>query len=76
MTFLNVPQQGGETFFKRIGVKITPRRGSLVTWNNLDARGDPNAHSLHQGMPVLAGVKYIITKWYRERPWGGSLARP
>ena len=69
MTFLNVPQQGGETFFKRIGVKITPRRGSLVTWNNLDARGDPNPHSLHQGMPVVAGVKYIITKWYRERPW-------
>jgi hypothetical protein len=20
-------------------------------------------------MPVTAGVKYIITKWYRERPW-------
>ena len=25
---------------------------------------------IHQGMPVVAGVKYIITKWYRERPWG------
>jgi prolyl 4-hydroxylase len=25
--------------------------------------------ALHQGLPVEAGLKYIITKWYRERPW-------
>jgi len=24
---------------------------------------------LHQGMPVEQGVKYVLTKWYRERPW-------
>ena len=22
------------------------------------------------GMKVRKGVKYVITKWYRERPWG------
>jgi hypothetical protein len=21
-------------------------------------------------MPVVGGTKYVITKWYRERPWG------
>ena len=36
----------------------------------MDAIGEPNHFSLHQGMPVTAGTKYIITKWYRERPWG------
>lgn len=70
MMFLNVPDAGGETFFPKAGVKITPRRGNLLAWNNLDVFGEPNDLSLHQGMPVLAGVKYIITKWYRERPWG------
>lgn len=70
MIFLNVPEDGGETYFSLIDVKIKPRRGSLVTWNNLDAAGAPNPLTLHQGMPVLGGVKYIITKWYRERPWG------
>jgi prolyl 4-hydroxylase len=70
MAFLNVPEAGGETYFSRIDLKIPPRTGSLVTWNNLDARGEPNPYSLHQGTPVLAGTKYIITKWYRERPWG------
>lgn len=70
MVFLNVPEEGGETYFPGLDLKVRPRRGSLVTWNNLDARGEPNRHTIHQGMPVIAGVKYIITKWYRERPWG------
>jgi prolyl 4-hydroxylase len=70
MIFLNVPEQGGETYFPLADVKIPPRRGSLVIWNNMDAVGEPNPLTLHQGLPVIAGVKYIITKWYRERPWG------
>ena len=70
MIFLNTPDAGGQTFFSKAKVKITPRAGNLLTWNNLDACGEPNEQSLHQGCPVEAGVKYIITKWYRERPWG------
>jgi prolyl 4-hydroxylase len=70
MMFLNEPEAGGATLFPQAGVKITPRTGNLLTWNNLDDLGNPNDYSLHQGMPVEAGVKYVITKWYRERPWG------
>jgi hypothetical protein len=29
--------------------------------------GSPNPWTLHEGMPVDAGAKYIVTKWYRER---------
>ena len=74
MMFLNEPKSGGQTFFPEAGVKITPRAGNLLAWNNLDAAGEPNPFSLHQGMPVLGGVKYVITKWYRERPWSVSSA--
>lgn len=70
MGFLNDVEAGGQTFFERAGVRITPKRGNLVIWNNLDLAGEPNTYSLHQGMPVEAGVKYIVTKWYRGRPWG------
>jgi prolyl 4-hydroxylase len=69
MMFLNEPEQGGQTFFPQANVKVTPRAGNLLAWNNLDANGEPNHFSLHQGMPVEAGVKYVITKWFRERPW-------
>ena len=71
MIFLNVPSQGGETQFPLVRVRIPPRQGTLVTWNNLQPDGKPNPDTLHQGLPVIAGVKYIITKWFRERPWGG-----
>ena len=70
MVFLNQPEGGGQTNFPEIGVRITPRAGNLFAWNNMDRQGEPNKYTLHQGMPVAAGTKYIITKWYRERPWG------
>ncbi len=69
MIFLNQPEAGGQTAFPDAGIKVTPRTGNLLAWNNLDADGLPNMRSLHQGTPVAAGVKYIVTKWFRERPW-------
>ncbi|HEX9953913.1 MAG TPA: 2OG-Fe(II) oxygenase [Allosphingosinicella sp.] len=69
MVFLNEPEGGGQTFFPRANVRVTPRTGNLLLWNNLDEFGQPNPYSLHTGMPVEAGTKYVITKWYRERDW-------
>jgi prolyl 4-hydroxylase len=69
MVFLNKPEAGGQTAFPKAGLRITPAAGYLLVWNNLDAAGEPNDFSLHQGLPVEAGVKYVLTKWYRERPW-------
>ena len=69
MAFLNTPEGGGQTSFDTAGIKISPRAGNLLIWNNLDANGEPNPYSMHQGCPVTAGTKYVITKWYRERPW-------
>jgi prolyl 4-hydroxylase len=76
MIFLNEPEAGGQTAFPNAKLKVSPRTGNLLTWNNMDAIGEPNLFSLHQGMPVEAGVKYIITKWHRERPWGYCDAPP
>jgi prolyl 4-hydroxylase len=70
MIFLNTPEAGGHTDFPKAKVKIAPRAGNLLAWNNLNACGEPNENSLHAGTPVETGTKYIITKWYRERPWG------
>jgi prolyl 4-hydroxylase len=69
MIYLNKPDDGGATRFKQIDKIIQPEVGKLLAWNNLDAQGRPNPATLHQGMKVRRGVKYIITKWYREKPW-------
>ncbi len=68
MLYLNVPEDGGATRFKMIGKTIQPELGKLVAWNNLLPDGSPNMATLHQGMKVRRGTKYIITKWFREYP--------
>lgn len=69
MVFLNDTQTGGATRFKKLGKMFHAEKGKLLCWNNLDANGEPNTWTLHQGMKVREGVKYIITKWFRELPW-------
>jgi prolyl 4-hydroxylase len=66
MVFLNDVEKGGETFFKTINVKFQPKQGMALLWNNLHENGLPNHNTLHAGLPVIAGEKYIITKWFRE----------
>lgn len=67
MVYLNRPEDGGATRFKTIAKTIQPEAGKLVAWNNLLPDGRPNPATLHQGMKVRRGTKYIITKWFRER---------
>lgn len=70
MVYLNDVEVGGATRFKRIGKTVHPEAGKLLCWNNRLPDGRVNPATLHHGMKVRGGVKYIITKWYREREWG------
>jgi prolyl 4-hydroxylase len=69
MVYLNRPAAGGATRFVKIGKTVQPETGKLLAWNNRLEPGKYNGASLHHGMKVRSGVKHIITKWYRERPW-------
>ena len=69
MVYLNQPAAGGATRFVKIGKTVQPEVGKLLAWNNRLGPGHYNGASLHHGMKVRSGVKHIITKWYRERPW-------
>ena len=69
MAFLNEVEEGGETHFTDVGIKIEPKPGVLLIWNNALPDGTPNEGTIHAGTPVVKGSKYIITKWYRTRKW-------
>lgn len=69
MIYLNEVEAGGATRFKAIGKTFQPEMGKLLCWNNRRPDGSVNPNTLHHGMKVRKGVKYVITKWYRERPW-------
>ncbi|WP_109125407.1 2OG-Fe(II) oxygenase [Dyella sp. C11] len=63
--YLNTPEEGGGTAFPRIGLTVTAMRGSAVYF----AYDTGDEASLHAGLPVLKGEKWIATKWLRERPY-------
>ena len=73
MIYLNEPEDGGATRFKMIGKTIQAETGKLLTWNNLLPDGTPNPGTLHQGMKVRRGTKYILTKWFRQRTLGTNV---
>lgn len=69
MVYLNEPEAGGATRFRKLDRIFQPETGKLLAWNNLLPGGLPNPLTLHQGMPVRRGCKYVITGWFREKPW-------
>jgi prolyl 4-hydroxylase len=71
MIYLNEAEDGGATRFKKIGKTVQPEAGKLLAWNNLLPDGRPNPATLHQGMKVRRGTKYVLTKWFRQGPSGG-----
>ncbi len=70
MAYLNDVPAGGATRFKVIDKIFQPQQGMLLCWNNHRPDGSLNAATLHHAMKVRKGLKYVITKWYREGPWG------
>ena len=70
MIYLNEVEAGGATRFDAIEQTVWPETGKLLAWNNRRPDGSLNPATLHQGMRVRKGLKYVITKWYREQPAG------
>ena len=66
MIYLNDVEEGGETYFKYLNLKIKPKKGLLIAWNNLYINGFPNYKTMHEALPPKKGSKYIITKWWRS----------
>ncbi|MEE4660896.1 MAG: 2OG-Fe(II) oxygenase [Halieaceae bacterium] len=68
LCYLNDVEQGGGTFFPRLDIEVTPRRGRMVLFHNCyegDTRRHPDA--LHGGLPPEAGEKWACNIWFRER---------
>lgn len=62
--YLFEPEAGGATVFPDIDVQVAPVRGNAVFFSYPQAHAD--SRTLHGGDPVIAGEKWIATKWLRE----------
>jgi prolyl 4-hydroxylase len=67
LVYLNDVEAGGETIFPKLGWSVAPKLGYAAYFEYLNARGELDDCSLHGSTPVLAGVKWVATKWLRER---------
>ena len=62
--YLNEPQGGGATIFPEAGLEVAPVKGQAVFFSY--DRAHPSTGTLHGGAPVLAGEKWVATKWLRQ----------
>ena len=69
LIYLNEAYEGGATAFVRTGVEVRGRTGDVLLFSNAGPDGHGDELAEHAGMPVIAGTKYLATRWIRERRW-------
>lgn len=72
LSYLNAGYSGGETEFPELGLRYKGGVGDSLVFENTDGAGIGLPQSLHAGMPVTSGEKWLVTLWVRERrfwPW-------
>lgn len=74
LLYLNDDFAGGETWFKS-GPTMRGRAGDAIVFRNLMEDGQVDRRTEHAGLPVTTGVKWLATRWIRQRafdPWSGQ----
>ena len=68
--YLNDDFTGGTTRFKNLQKDFQPVKNNALLFYSLQKNGNKcHPLSLHAGMPVKTGEKYIANIWLRERPY-------
>jgi len=70
--YLNDVPAGGATAFPKLGLRVNPVQGNAVFFAYLGEDGALDERTLHAGLPVEQGEKWIATKWLREAPYRGE----
>ena len=62
--YLNDVGEGGETEFPKLGLKVAPKRGRMLYFENYDKKGNITWDSSHRSLPVTKGDKWAFNLWY------------
>jgi prolyl 4-hydroxylase len=66
LVYLNHHYKGGETAFMRAGLTFKGRKGDAIVFRNARPDGSADPMSVHAGMPVTSGIKYLASRWIRQ----------
>lgn len=67
LMYLNEVEAGGGTIFPKIDLVVPPMKGAALIFYSVFSDGQLDTNSLHGGMPVEKGEKWVATKWIRQR---------
>lgn len=69
LVYLNEGYTGGATSFPDANLSVAGRRGDALIFRNLTADGRPDPATRHAGEPVVAGVKWLASRWIRQQAY-------
>ncbi len=75
LLYLNDDYSGGETHFPELGLEHRGARGDALIFFSVDQTGAPDRRTLHAGRPPIAGEKWVLSQFIRNRamtPAGGQ----
>jgi prolyl 4-hydroxylase len=66
LIYLNDDFEGGATEFPELNHIVTPAKGKIVIWDNMTTNNELDYNSIHAGLPVTSGTKYIAVVFIRK----------
>lgn len=67
LVYLNSDYEGGETEFPKLGIKFRGAAGEALTFDSMGADGAGDMNTVHAGLPVARGEKWLLSQWIREK---------
>jgi prolyl 4-hydroxylase len=67
LVYLNEDYTGGETEFPYLRQRFRGRKGDAMMFWNVAPDFSPDLRTLHAGLPVISGEKWLFSQWIRGR---------
>jgi len=68
LLYLNDDFDGGELEFPLVGQQFRGKAGDALYFAHVDQAAKLERLSLHAGLPILRGEKYVLSQWIHDRP--------
>jgi predicted 2-oxoglutarate/Fe(II)-dependent dioxygenase YbiX len=68
LLYLNDDFDGGDLEFPLVGQRWKGKAGDGIYFAHVNAAGGPERLSLHAGLPIRRGEKYVLSQWIHDRP--------
>ena len=69
LIYLNDGFEGGELEFPKVGFRHKGGKGDAVFFANVGLDGKRDPLSLHAGLPILEGEKWLLSQWVHDQPF-------